>query len=190
MTYKIITPPSQEPVTLDEAKAHCQIDGSEFDSQFPGWISAARESAEAETARALCTQTRELVLDAFPESFVLRGAPIQSVVSLKYLDTAGAEQTLDPQDYLLDKDNEPGYVVPAVGKAWPTTYPTINAVRLRYVCGYASAAEVPAAIKHWMKLVIGEFKAQKEIIGDIKMMSVPDRFCHRLLDPHRIYEAI
>lgn len=190
MVTKIIVQPTWEPVSLDEAKEHCQIDGTEFDSQFLGWISAARESAESETARALCTQTRELVLDTFPRAFVLRGAPIQSVVSLKYLDAAGAEQTLDPLDYLLDKDSAPGYVVPAVGKGWPATYPTINAVRLRYICGYASAAEVPATIKHWLKLVIGEFKAQKEITGDVKMMSVPDRFCHRLLDTHRIYEAI
>lgn len=190
MAYKLIAAPSEEPVTLAEAKDHCRIDGTEFDALLTSIIiPAARTAAEEETGRALCTQTRELVLDSFPEAFALRGAPIASVVSLKYLDITGAEQTLNPLDYLLDKDNEPGYVVPAYGKGWPDTYPVPNAVRLRYTCGYDAAAAVPAAIKSWMLLAIGTLKAQTETIGEAKQASLPDRFWHRLLDPYRIYEA-
>jgi uncharacterized phiE125 gp8 family phage protein len=190
MAYKLITAPSEEPVTLAEAQDHCRIDGNEFDALLAGIIiPAVRNAAESETGRALCTQTRELVLDTFPEAFLLRGAPIAAIVSLKYLDTAGVEQTLNPADYLLDKDNEPGYVVPAYGKGWPASYQVPNAVRLRYTCGYGAAAAVPAPIKQWMLLAIGTMKAQAETIGDTKQASLPDRFWHRLLDPYRIYEA-
>ena len=42
MVTKTIIQPTFEPVSLAEAKDHCQIDGTEFDTQFPGWISAAR----------------------------------------------------------------------------------------------------------------------------------------------------
>jgi hypothetical protein len=96
MAYKIITQPTVEPVTLAEAKIQCRADGNELDSLLTGVIiPAARRSAEHETGRALCTQTRELVLDAFPADFELYGSPIQSVVSVKYLDESGNEQTLD-----------------------------------------------------------------------------------------------
>lgn len=189
MAYKIITAPSVEPVTLSEAKDHCRIDGSELDSLLNGVIiPSARESAEHELNRALCTQTRELVLDSFSDALILTGSPIQSVVSVKYLDSSGLEQTLDPQDYVIDKDSEPGYVVIGYGKAWPATYQTINAVRVRYICGYGVADDVPAAIKAWMLLAIGTMVAQAETMTTKQATALPDRFWHRLLDPYRVYQ--
>lgn len=185
-----ITAPAVEPLTIAEAKLHCRVDGSDEDALITALIVAAREQAEHETGRALVTQTWELVHDEFPEAFVLRRAPIQSVTSIKYLDDAtGAEQTLDPADYLLDKDSEPGYVVPAYGKAWPATWPVPNAVRVRYVCGYGLAAAVPVAIKQWMLLAIGTMYAQRETFVTGQIGSIPDRFWAGLLDPYRLYEA-
>ncbi len=185
-----IAAPASEPLTIAEAKLHCRVDGNDDDALITALIVAAREQAEHETGRALVTQTWELVHDAFPEAFVLRRAPIQSVTSLKYLDAAsGAEQTLDPADYLLDKDSEPGYVVPAYGKAWPATWPVPNAVRVRYVCGYGAAAAVPVAIKQWMLLAIGTMYAQRESFVTGQIGSIPDRFWSGLLDPYRLYEA-
>ena len=185
-----IAAPASEPLDLATAKLHCRVDGSDDDTLITALIVAAREQAEHETGRALVTQTWELVHDAFPEAFVLRRAPIQSVTSLKYLDSAsGAEQTLDPADYLLDKDSEPGYVVPGYGNAWPSTWPVPNAVRCRYVCGYGNAAAVPQAIKQWLLLAIGTMYAQRETAAAIQMNSLPDRFWAGLLDPYRLYEA-
>lgn len=189
MPTRIITPPSEEPVSLDEAKAHCRVDVADDDVLITALITAAREQAEHETGRSLCTQTRELVLDAFPDACVLRGAPIQSVVSVKYLDLDGNEQTLDPLDTQLDKDSEPGYLVPAYGKAWPATFPVPNAVRVRFTCGYGAAAAVPQGLKSWMKLAIGTLYAQRETIVLGQASHLPDRFWHSLLDPYRLYEA-
>ncbi len=189
MPTKIITPPSVEPVLLAEAKLHCRVDIAEDDAFITALIVAAREQAEHETGRALCTQTRELVLDAIPQACILRGAPIQSVTSVKYLDPDGLQVTLDPADYLLDKDSEPGYLVPAYGKGWPDTQATANAVRVRYVCGYGDSAAVPIGIKQWMLLAIGAWYADRSAIGQAQSFALPDRFWHRLLDPYRLYEA-
>lgn len=189
MSYKLIIAPSEEPVSLADAKAHCRADGTADDTLITALIVAAREQAEHETGRALCTQTWELVLDAFPEAFALRKAPVQSVSSVKYLDIAGGEQTLDPADTLLDKDSEPGYLTPAYGKTWPETYAVPNAVRVRYVCGYGAAAAVPQSIKNWMLLAVGTMYAQRETMVSGQVAALPDRFWHRLLDAHRIYEA-
>lgn len=187
MAYKVVVAPSVEPVSLEDAKNHCRIDGIEDDALIDALIIAARESAEHETGRALCTQTRELVLDAFPEAFVLRGSPVQSVISVKFIDINGAEQTLDPADTLLDKDSEPGYLVPAYGKSWPSTFALPNAVRVQYVCGYST---VPESIKAWIKLAVGTMYAQRETVGSNQSAALPDRFWHRLLDPYRIYEGV
>ena len=190
MPTKIIVPPSFWPVTLDEAKHHCRVDGADDDMLLQMLIASAGESAEHETGRALCTQTRELVLDAFPTDFVLHGSPIQSVESIKFLDASGTECTLDPQDYLLDNESEPGYVTLAYGKGWPATYPVPNAVRVRYVCGYGMPENVPAAIKQWMLLAIGTMYAQRESIVVGQAMSLPDSFWSRLLHRYTLYWGI
>jgi len=185
-----IAAPASEPLALADAKAHCRVDHNDDDALITALIVAAREQAEHETGRALVTQTWELVHDTFPEAFVLRKAPIASVTSVKYLDPAtGAEQTLDPADTLLDKDSEPGYLVPAYGKAWPTARAVPNAVRCRYVCGYGNAAAVPQAIKQWMLLAIGTLYAQRETFASGTVANLPDRFWGSLLDPYRLYEG-
>ncbi len=185
-----ITAPATEPLDLATAKLHCRVDGTDEDTLITALIVAAREQAEHETGRALVTQTWELVHDAFPEAFVLRRAPIQSVTSLKYLDPAtGTELTLDPADYLLDKDSEPGYVVPGYGKTWPYAREVPNAVRLRYVAGYGAAVAVPQAIKQWMLLAIGTMYENRATGGAAQTYAIPDRFWAGLLDPYRLYES-
>lgn len=186
-----IAAPASEPLALADAKAHCRVDHTDDDALITALIVAAREQAEHETGRALVTQTWELVHDAFPEAFVLRKPPVASVTSIKYLDSAtGVEQTLDPADYLLDNASEPGYVVPAYGKAWPDSYGVPNAVRCRYVCGYGNAAAVPQAIKQWMLLAIGTMYAQRETFATGTVANLPDRFWGSLLDPYRLFEGM
>lgn len=185
-----IAAPASEPLDLATAKLHCRVDGTDEDALITALIVAAREQAEHETGRALVTQTWELVHDAFPEAFTLRKSPIQSVTSIKYLDSSGVEQTLDAADYLLDKDSEPGYVVPNYGKAWPASYGVPNSVRCRYVAGYGAAAAVPQAIKQWMLLAIGSMYAQRETFVAVTAISgIPDGFWSGLLDPYRLYEG-
>jgi uncharacterized phiE125 gp8 family phage protein len=189
MANNIVVPPTGEPVSLDEAKAQCCIDGTEFDAILPGYIAAARQLAEAETGRALITQTRELVLDAFPRACVLRHPPVQSLVSVTYLDADGVERVLDPQDVILDKSSAPGYLVPAYGKAWPETYPVPNAVRVRYTCGYGSAADVPPAIKTWMLLAINTLFEQRGTMA-AGLAALPNRFWESFLDDYRLKEIV
>jgi hypothetical protein len=214
MTIKIITAPTEEPVSLDEAKVQCSVDNTAvYDELLNGLISSARQQAEHETGRALCTQVRERVLDGFllykrdpvqqgridtmainpgrycaaSGSITLRGSPIASVDAITYLDAAGQQQTLAPTEYIADIDSEPGRVLPAYGKTWPATYPVPNAVRIRYTCGYGAASAVPQAIKQWMKLVISTLFDQRGIILEGRIAAVPERLWDRLLDAYRIY---
>jgi uncharacterized phiE125 gp8 family phage protein len=55
-----------EPITLNEAKAHLRVFGTDDDGYITSLIAAARQSAESLTDRALLPQTWELALDEFP----------------------------------------------------------------------------------------------------------------------------
>ena len=51
MTAALITPPTLEPVTLADAKAHLRIDGDDDDDLSPRAIVAARSHVESLTRR-------------------------------------------------------------------------------------------------------------------------------------------
>lgn len=189
MIDKLITAPTEEPITLAIAKAHLRITVSDDDTRITAMIVAAREQAELRTGRALCTQTWETVADTFDDAETLSRSPVQSIVNVKYLDTAGVQQTLSSGNYVLDNDATPGRVFLAYGAAWPDTYAMPNAVRVRYLAGYGTAADVPQSIKAWMLLAIGSMYALAETFADGRYAPLPDRFWHSLLDPFVIYGA-
>jgi uncharacterized phiE125 gp8 family phage protein len=64
----------------------------------------------------------------------LRFPPLRTVASVKYVNTAGVEQTLDPASY--EALTATGRVVLAYGGAWPSVRSGIEAVRIRYTAGY------------------------------------------------------
>lgn len=190
MALIVIDPPTSEPVTPAEAKASpsFRVVGATDDADITALIKTARETAEAITRRAFITQTLELVLDGFPTGGIeLYCPPIQSVTSIKYIDTDGVEQTLSSDLYDLDSDSEPGMVAPAYGESWPATQDQINAVRVRYVAGYGAAADVPASIKTWIKMRAGTlYDNPQGIITGTITATIHRDYLDGLLDPYRI----
>ena len=189
MALKPITAPAALAVTLAEAKAHLHVDASEDDAWITANITAAVSDAEHRLGRALVNQTWELTLDAFPPAIELPNPPLASVTSVKYIDTAGIEQTLAGSAYTVDTDNEPGMLIPAYGTSWPATRATSNAVRVRYVVGYGiDGTTVPASIKAWILLRVGALYEHREsvLIGQA-MQAAPRDFADGLLDRYKVY---
>lgn len=191
MALKLIAPPAAEPVSLDEAKLQCRIDQTVEDTLLAAWIAAAREAAEHMTQRAFITQTWEVALDAFPAALdepaiSLPRPPVIAVVSVKYDDTDGAEQTLDPAAYLLDSYREPARLLLAEGAAWPATNGERNSVRIRYTAGYGDAAsDVPQGIRSWMLVRVASlYKHREEVAGGTLS---PLAYTDRLLDAYRVW---
>ena len=175
MSTQVVIQPATEPVSLAEAKAYLRVTSSDEDATISFLIGVAREAAEHELGRSLITQTREKTLDVFPIDIRLDYPPVQSVTSIKFLDENGDEQTLSSSSYKLDNasDSKPAWVKIATGRSWPSTYPEINAVRVRYVAGWASAAEVPQSIKQWMLLNIGHWYENREATSEAKREPLP-----------------
>jgi uncharacterized phiE125 gp8 family phage protein len=154
--YKLIEPPDEEPINLQEARAHLRLESGE-DDYVAGLIAAARRYCEAFQNRAYVTQTWDLFLNAFPSGCIkVPLPPLQSVASIKYKDSAGVLQTLESSGYLVDAFSEPGLICYAYGKSWPTNYPEINSVQIRFVAGYGAAADVPPEIKQSILLKVAD----------------------------------
>jgi uncharacterized phiE125 gp8 family phage protein len=156
MAIKLIQAPTVEPVTLAEIKDYLRVDGNDFDNMLNSLIVAAREYCEAFQNRSLVTQTWEMILDGFPKMpLELPKPPLQSVVSITYKDKDWIETTINPDDYIVDQYSEPGRVMLASGKSFPSVeLQPINAVKIRFTAGYGDADDVPEAVKQAMKIFI------------------------------------
>lgn len=189
MAIKRITQPSSEPVTLADVKAQLSIQTSdtEVDAIITRRITEARQVVETISGRSIMPCQWEVVLDRFPDEIELYYPPTTSIVSIKYIDTNQAEQTINPSDYALDSDSNINWVLPAYGSAWPTTLDTINAVRVRYQAGYADAASVPGPIKEAIMLIVGHWmRYQSAVEQGLNVTRIPYAV-ECLLEPYRVH---
>lgn len=160
----VTTPPTAEPVTLEEARLHLRVSDDSEDEQLDGLIKAAREYVETRIDRALMTQTIRLSLDRFPAYEIrLPKPPLQSVTSVQYIDGAGATQTVSASDYRVDTYTEPGRIEPVT--VWPVADARVAAVRVTYVAGFTSAALVPQTIKQAMLLLMTHWYENRSAVG-------------------------
>ena len=160
MALKLITAPSTLPVTLADVKTSLRIDAAELDNELTGVIFGALKIAEHECGRCIMAQTYELTLDAFPSAIELTRTPVASVSSITYADSTGAQTVLSPALYALDDADDYGfsYVVPAFDSSWPNVRSEINAVKVRYVSGYATtAAEVRLDDALKIKIILAQW---------------------------------
>mgnify|MGYP001164602784 CR=1 FL=1 len=185
-----ITPPDAEPVSVEDVKIAARLDAESFDDQLAALlIPAIRAEAEHRLGRRLITQTVELVMDEFPDGEVDLLLPsVQSITSIKYLDSAGAEQTVINTDYSLDNAKSPARVLLDTGASWPATYAVPNAVRVRYVVGYGDDdASVPANIRLWITAMVVQALDNPGGLNIAGLQPLP--FVDRLLDAERFYPA-
>ena len=194
--YQVVSPPALEPLTVAAAKSHLRVDTTADDGLIGELIRACRFHLERQYDIAMVTQTLQLNLDYFPYWWLWRGnssnyvswymdrsyytqlrlrGPVQSVVSVKYTDSAGNLQTLSPSLYVLDQYSQPARLVPALNTQWPATaIGGINSVQVQFVTGYGpSDTDVPENIQGALKLLLGHFyENREEVVTDARVAAI------------------
>lgn len=167
MPTTVVTAPTTYPISLSEAKAHLRVTESDDDIYITALIKAATAEAETFTQRALMTQTWDVFSDYFCSMMEMPKGPLQSVTSVKYIDTDGTQQTEAASVYTVDTDSDPGIVRLAYNQSWSSVRDQANAVTIRIVAGYGNAAAVPMPIKQAMLIHVAHLYESREpaIIG-------------------------
>ena len=164
---RVQTPPAEEPISLNEAKAHMRIVVNDEDALINRLIAAARRQCERVARRSFVTRTLEAILDDWPhdEVIALPYPPLASVTSIKYMDTGGVEHTVSASDYIVDAHTQPGRVTPTFGRHWPsTTLQPMAAIVVRYVTGFGAASAVPEEYKQAMLLYVAHLYENREAV--------------------------
>ena len=162
LSYRQLSQPTIEPVTLAQAKTHLRIDDTftDDDAYVSALIMAARQYIEAYAHRAIFNRRVLLTLDYFPwpgwgsttgstahdyfMHWYYRGLTIRlplpgtvSVESLSYINNDGETvTTIDPKNYTVDTTSEPARISPTPGYTWPYQQNYIpGQVRVQYTAG-------------------------------------------------------
>lgn len=177
MTLTLQTAPTEEPISLTEAKLHCRVFVDDENALITSLIIAARQHVEAFTHRALVTQSWDYKVDGFPcdgQPIWLPLAPLLAsspgtAPVVTYTDQNGDSQTWASSYYTVDAPTGPyprkGRIFLNYGQVYPMARSIQNAVQVRFSCGYGAAAAVPDAIKAGMKLLIAHWYANREAVN-------------------------
>lgn len=184
MTYEITAQPTAEPLTLDEVKTFLNLTSNDHDAMLDLFIRMAREWAEKTTGRAMLSQTIKEYWDEWPtgifgETWELGIAPVTSVTSIQYLDSAGATQTWATTNYTADVKSRPARIVPTDAVEYPELDDAPNAVIVTYVAGVSSVSSVPATARAAMMQKIAFLYENRE---DIKINGVGPAYMVRSAD--------
>jgi uncharacterized phiE125 gp8 family phage protein len=191
MNITVLTPPTIEPVSLAEVRAHCRVDESADDGLLAGYVLAARQYVESFCGVVLMTSTLRGTADAFPSAgpLTLPVHPVQSVTAVRYYDDAGALQTWSASAWETDLTGINPRVGPKAGYGWPTPAARLGAVQVEFVAGYgASPGAIPEQIRQRILLMVGHFYANREevVVGaGITATKLP--FIDALLAPFRTF---
>lgn len=199
MGLKILTQPTAEPFTIEECRAHLNIQPYEVDSDGVGThpddamimekLASAREHCEAFTGLSFAPKVYGLALDGFPaEGIKLFRPPVLEILGVTYIDTEGATREVDPSDYVLDDYQKPAWLLPASGVSWPATGEYINSVKVRYIAGFSDESDgeaLPYAARGAIMLMLGHLYANREEATEKALSAIPSGV-EALLRPLRI----
>lgn len=193
MPLLLVTPATADPVSIFDLKVALKIDGALEDAFLLTCLRRAQAhlvERDGWTGVACLTSTWDFKADCFPCGSTVRDQairlplrPVQSVTSVKYVDTAGAEQTLAGSEYVVHlEDPAPALIVPAYGKVWPSTRAVLNAVTVRFVAGWTGPAAISANVRHALVILAGHFYTHRD-----DGVAPPDALLGALLANERVY---
>lgn len=196
MQNVLVTGPSVEPVTTDEAKDFLRITTDDDNTIIDTLITAARTFFEEKTQLALINQTWKLTFDRIPNDgsnepwwdgvqqgsisvlnkpcryIELPKTPLSSVTSFTAYDAS--DTGTDFTDFLTDTGRMPGRVALRSGSTWPTATRGVANYEIVYVAGYgAAASSLPVDIKIAIRQIIAHWYENRELVNTTGGVSVP-----------------
>lgn len=202
MRYGLVrtVPPAEEVISLPEARLHLRVDADDVtqDSLIDSLRKAARKYVEDTLGRTLTLSTWQLTLDRFYlpvgrdswgweddhgypyydlgyncSVIPLPRPPLLSVVSVRYVDTAGVLQTLAPAAYQADTTREPGRILPAYATVWPVPRIQPAAVTITFTAGYPTTADIPEGLKAAVRLLLAHWYEHREAAAETSLSELP-----------------
>jgi len=184
MTTALLTPPSQEPVTLEEAKAHLRVTHDSEDTLINDLIRVAREHVEVKTNQKLLPQEwrqYEPHLNA-DRDLCVRVGPIRSITSVTVYAMDGTARILAAQEAWIDRTRHQERI--AFSQVLPLS-DAVNGLEIDLIVGISDIPpELPGSLRHAILLLVAHwFEFRGAVPTDQQPVSLPPGF-DTLIRPH------
>ena len=102
---------------------------------------------------------------------------------------AAVASTLAATNYYVDTTHEPGRLVLTDTGSWPSDVRDVNALVVRYVCGYGLPTSVPQQLKQALLMLVGSLFQHREqvIVSQFagQLITIPYGYT-QLVAPYRV----
>jgi uncharacterized phiE125 gp8 family phage protein len=200
LSYREMSQPAAEPVTLDVAKSQCRVDSDDDDLLIQAYIIAARQMVEKQMNRSIFNRKMRMTCDYFPWpgwetvtgsshdaylGWYFRSLSIRlpkpataSVDEISYINNDLQTVVLPSNTYIVDLISEPARIFPAPGFTWPYPQQYIpGAVIIDFTSGtYGDGVDVntcPQTIVLAMLLLITHWYKNREAVSELNLKPIP-----------------
>jgi uncharacterized phiE125 gp8 family phage protein len=164
MSSILLTAPAIEPVSLAEAKAYLRVEHNDDDELIGALIAGSRIHVEAQTRRALITQSWRISADCWPEDgrLTVVPGPLQQLTAARVYDFEGLAHDVDVQAFVSDKGASvlafAPWAVPAPGRV-------VAGIELNVTVGYGDAAiDVPEPLRQAIRLLTAHWYENRGLV--------------------------
>jgi len=203
MSSILLSGPAVEPVTLAEAKAYLRVEHGDDDDVIAALIAGARVHVEAQTRRALITQSWRLIRDAWPDDglpspkrsgfgFAQAGrlsvlpVPLRALTAARVYRFDGTTQALDTAAFVADVAAAPAVLSFAAG-ALPAPGRIVAGIELDVEVGYGDTpAEVPENLRQAIRILVAHWYENRGLIAAGAGVAVLPQTVAALLAPYRV----
>ena len=175
MRLKRISDQTDELISVEAVKIDrgLPLDFEDHDVLIEGLIRTARNFVETKLrGRVTLLQTWLQTELEFRDCMRLGALPAVEILSVKYIDTDGEQQTLPTTEYALDNNGDLHYLRKAYGKTWPAVREQYNSVEITYTAGHSPYEIELERIKTAMMLIIGHLYENREATAPVRLEEV------------------
>lgn len=166
----LTSPPTIEPISLTDAKAHLRVETIAEDLLIAGLIATSRMRLERHLGLALIAQGWSIFLDAWPDPSVpleLPVAPLMSLVAVRFYDASDAVTTLPLAEFQLDRVSRPVRLVRRIHAPLPADRRRLASVEIAVTAGYGTTpADVPAPLRQALLQLIAHAFEHRDLSID------------------------
>jgi uncharacterized phiE125 gp8 family phage protein len=164
MSSLLLTAPAIEPLSLAEAKAFLRVETRDDDDVIGALIAGSRIHVEAQTRRALITQSWRIAADVWPDDgrLTVLPAPLQTLTAARVYDVDNVAHALDTAAFVLDRGASSLIFAPW---ALPAPGRLAAGIELDVTVGYGDAAvDVPQALRQAIRLLVAHWYENRGLV--------------------------
>jgi len=188
MSSILLSGPAVEPVALDDAKAFLKVETADDDDAIAALIAGARVHIEAQTRRALITQSWRIVRDTWPDDgrVLVLPVPLRQLSAVRVYRLDGSTQSIDPAGFIVEAGRAPAALSYANGVP-PAPGRVAAGIELDIVAGYGDdVGDVPADLRQAIRLMVAHWYENRGLIAQGSQVNLLPASAAALVAPYRV----